>query len=327
LLDRLTRVTAVERNEHDQVAAARILLDHGRRDAVDYVASTWLAVVRDLTPRSRNGEETLAEFLMTQGPAAWEALKEGCRHPAGRQAFASLVVSRVDCRAIAKGPVEPHLLQCLSALREDESVFAHALRLPLRDREYQLQIATIADIAAARMAECWPDEHHFDPKQTSSVRRAQRQNARAGGGMVQARRDPPLPPNLVTKVTFDAALVELPDKLTMKLRELHGRELSVEALHDAALWMVIGTSDRGLALLCERTGLGDGTTIRVEPLEPGATVFGIEEDGRRWLVTTDGSLESANSDDSEPSPMADVERALQRPATTPVEITVIVGGR
>ena len=337
LLDQLARVAAESLDGSAQVSAAKVLLEHGRGAVVDVVAKSWLTAVREPSPRLRIHVESQAEFLMQHGVATWKALEEGCHEPRGRSALAWVLAywSTVDYRALAKGPAEPHLLQCLTMLAEEESTFGHAVELKFDGRQYRLQTATIADIAAARLAECWPEEHRFDPTRTSSVRRAQRQNARFGRAFEPARRDPPLQPNLVTKVTLDANTAPLPAESLERLRSLEQRELSLELLHETTLAVARTATGRSVVLDCERTGLGEGTTVHVSLSdEEPSSMCGGSTGTADWTKACQFSIGGAADTRTPAQVMADfadknisresLDDAFAAPATTGVELRFVM---
>jgi len=297
LLDRLARVVADERDGSDQVSSAKVLLEHGRSEVVDAVAKAWLDAVRGPASPSRTGAESQAEFLMKRDASAWKTLEEGCRHPEGRRSVAwVLAFWPFDCATVAKGPAAPSLLQCLEMLAIDESLLNRAVETTFEGRKFRLQTVTIADVAAARLAECWPDEHRFDPTQTISVRRAQRQDIRFGRGFARTRREPPLPPNLVTKITFDDSAASLPAEARAAIDALQQKEMSPALLHDTALAVARSSKGRTLVLDCERTGLGEGTIIHVswsdeEPASLCRWSSGNAEETRAWQVTIGGAAD------------------------------------
>jgi len=312
-----------------QAEAANALGEQRRTDAVAVAAQGWLDRIRDPV-REIDADDTAAraQFLLRHldEAAATEALNAGCGDARGRRSLALALDGMAQERraAIATSPASASFRALLRRLLDDESIVAVGKSVESGTTTVGLNTVAVADVAEATLASCWPAEFAFDPKPTASVRRQLRREPR----QPQRQRDPALPANLVTSVTIHDSLLDLPEKSLAKLRALQGSELTDLALHDAVIWTDLGAKDRSIGIFVERTGLGDGTTIRVEPLERGTRFSRHEVDGRCWVVTANGEREATPqfpADDS--SPIADVRQALQRPATTGVEITVIVGGR
>lgn len=333
LLDELTHLVAAETDGQEQVWMAKLLVEHGRDGVVDVVAKSWLAAAAESANEPHTHAQSQAAFLMEHGPSAWTSLEKGCAHPRGRASLARVLAHKMqECRALARGPIEPHLLRCLTLLRDDESIFARGFVISFGDREYQLQIATIADIAAARMAECWPDEHHFDPTRTTSVRRSARHAARFHHDPEPPRRDPPVAPNLVTRVTIDASGDALSAEATASLRSLEQRELTEERLEAKVRTVARTTKDKTIVVDCERTGLGDGTRIHVSlsDADPSALCTGRIHDGygtRAWQMTIAGATwKQPSFDDFGVSVfgLRTLADAFTAPATSGVELRYVM---
>lgn len=309
-------------------AAAALAAQNGT-NAVAVAAKRWLDGVHD-PAREIDADDTAAgaRFLLQHldDAAAADALTTGSSSPRGRCSLALALAAMPHARrsAIGTSPAGAAFRALLVRLIGDESIVTVGRSIGNGTKTAMLNTVAIADVAESTLASCWPAEFAFDPTKTASVRRRHRREPNAP----LAQRDPALPANLVTSVTIHHSLLALPDESPRKLRALEGRELWADELHDAVVWTDLGAKDRRIAILVERTGLGDGTTIRVEPLDRGTSFSRSDVDGRGWVVTANGERESpAGSLTHEPSPIDDVRQALRRPATTGVEITVIVGGR
>ena len=322
LLDYLAE--AYTKGSHGSYGAedARVLLEHGRHDIVPTVASDWLSAVRDPAPSRAVNLTDAARFLVeTEQAAAWSVLAEGCAHDKGRSSLAWALAHEPTetLRNIASGPSGSTLRRCLTLLSEDESIVArrHALRFPGND--YQLHAATIADIAAATLAKCWPDEHRFDPSRTGSIRQMQRRDPRLYAEGEPAIREPALPPNLVTSVTFDAATAALPANTLTELESLEGQELTLDGLRETTAAVARIARGRLVVVDCERPGLGDGMAVRVtllneEPVALWGMATGDSTSRWAWTVTIGGKGERGVMDDA-------VREALASPAATGVELT------
>lgn len=329
LLDYLVEAVVEQKHGRWQGAAAQVLLEHGRRDVGPAVAKAWLAAVREPpTSAAPQGLSDRVRFLVECGPGSWPVLEEGCRYPRGRGSFAWLVghMPATRLRELAKGPAGASLLVCLTRLHEDEATLARAYELEFDGRRYGLHHASIADVGAAALATCWPDEYRFEPLRTSNVRRLQRREA----AWRRANPDSPVPdapaaPSATRAVVkFDDATIRLPATALAGFRDLENTEATGERLFAAARTVARAATGRIVFVDFERTGAHEPVSIRVSVSDGDvADVLGFSygsEGVTHACVCTTGGVSSRTSSNT----ADEIQQALQGTSEGGLEVTLLL---